>query len=197
VPPLSIGGKPMIRTCGPCNHGLGSRIEADLADWYDNALTLPRFASAGIPGRRHAGRILWRANPQGEFVLVLNGRYDRAIIDMLASGQVDLTGLLPDSNRYRLALLKHAYLAACLRFGVPEGDGADQVSPDLIAARDAPSRHDVPESRLALGLTVLRRQEPPAEPIPPVVRAVAHEATGTREGILRLIGSNPSPGCRG
>ncbi|BCB83686.1 HNH endonuclease [Phytohabitans suffuscus] len=43
VPPRSIGGKVMTRTCGPCNNRLGSHLEADLADWLDNALTLPRL----------------------------------------------------------------------------------------------------------------------------------------------------------
>jgi len=125
VPPASMGGQIMTRTCGPCNHRLGSHVEADLADWYDNALTLPRFGSSGVQGDRKSGRILWRTTPAGEFVLLMNGRYDPAITDMLKSGQVDLAGLLPDGNRYHLALLKHAYLAACMKFGVLQGDAAD------------------------------------------------------------------------
>jgi hypothetical protein len=114
VPPASIGGKIMTRTCGPCNNRLGSHVEADLADWYDNAITLPRFGSPAVRGNRASSRILWRTTPCGEFVLVVDGGHDPAIIDMLKSGEVDLAGLLPDRDRYRLALLKHAYLAgAC------------------------------------------------------------------------------------
>jgi hypothetical protein len=184
VPPASVGGKIMTRTCGPCNRRLGSHVEADLADWYDNALTLPRFASSGVRGARQSGRILWRTTPAGEFVLLMNGRYDPAIIDMLKSGQVDLAGLLPDRNRYRLALLKHAYLAACMRFGVPQGDKADEIRRDLMAARDAASRMDVPESRLALGLTVLRRYQPCRPGTAPVVWAVAQVPTGPCNGVL-------------
>ncbi len=184
VPPASLGGKIMTRTCGPCNHRLGSHVEADLADWYENALTLPRFGSSGIRGDRKSGRILWRTTPAGEFVLLMNGRYDPAIIDMLKSGQVDLAGLLPDRNRYHLALLKHAYLAACMKFGVLQGDAADEIRRDLIAARDAASRQAVPESRLALGLTVLRRHQPSSPVTAPVVTAVAHEPTGPCHGVL-------------
>ncbi len=33
VPPESVGGKVMTRTCRPCNNRLGSHVEADLADW--------------------------------------------------------------------------------------------------------------------------------------------------------------------
>jgi hypothetical protein len=184
VPPASLGGKIMTRTCGPCNHRLGSHVEADLADWYENALTLPRFGSSGIRGDRKSGRILWRTTPAGEFVLLMNGHYDPAIIDMLKSGQVDLAGLLPDRNRYHLALLKHAYLAACMKFGVLQGDAADEIRQDLIAARDAASRQAVPESRLALGLTVLRRHQPSSPVTAPVVTAVAHEPTGPCHGVL-------------
>ena len=184
VPPASMGGQIMTRTCGPCNHRLGSHVEADLADWYDNALTLPRFGSSGVQGDRKSGRILWRTTPAGEFVLLMNGRYDPAITDMLKSGQVDLAGLLPDGNRYHLALLKHAYLAACMKFGVLQGDAADQVRRDLIAARDAASRKAVPESTIALGLTVLRQHQPFRPVTAPVVRAIAHEPTGPRRGVL-------------
>jgi hypothetical protein len=75
---------------------------------------------------------------------------------MLDSGQVDLSAWLPDINRAYLGLLKHAFLAATLRFGILEGSGADAVRNDLLAARDARGRRDVPRSDLALGLTVLR-----------------------------------------
>lgn len=184
MPPRSIGGKVMTRTCGPCNNRLGSHLEADLADWFDNVLTLPRFGSPGVPGDRRSGRILWRTTPAGEVVLLLDVQSHPAIIDMLNSGQVDLAGLLPDHNRYRLALLKHAYLAACMRFGVLDGEAADEVRHDLIAARDAASRQDVPHSRLALGLTVLRFHEPASPVTAPVVRAVAHETTGPCDGVL-------------
>src|SRR5689334_3212670 len=135
VPPASMGGKIMTRTCGPCNNRLGSHIEADLADWYDNALTLPRFGAPAVRGNRSSSRILWRTTPAGEFALLLDGRHDPAIIDMLRSGQVDIAGLLPDRNRYRLALLKHAYLAGCMMFGVLQGEAADEVRHDLITAR--------------------------------------------------------------
>lgn len=106
---------------------------------------------------------------------------------MLNSGHVDLAGLLPDLNRYRLALLKQMYLAACMRFGIPEGDTADELRPDLIAARGATSRQDVPHSRLALGLTVLRFHEPITPVRAPVARAVAHEADCPRDEVL-LVG---------
>jgi hypothetical protein len=184
VPPASLHGEIMTRTCQPCNNRLGSRIEADLSDWFDNALTLPRFTSGTVRGKRRSGRILWRTTPDGEVVLLMDGKFDPAILEMLASGQVDLAGMLPDHNRYRLALLKHAYLAACLRFGVLVGEAADEIRRDLVAARDAASRLDVPVSPIALGLTVIRFTEPRPDITAPLIRAVADEPAGPCEGVI-------------
>lgn len=172
VPPASIGGRVMTRTCQPCNNGLGSRVEADLADWHDGALTLTRFMAEGVPGRRRSSRLLYRTTPNGEFVLIPDGGVDPGVIEMLESGQVDLSACLPDLNRSRIGLMKHAFLAACLRFGELEGPGPDAVRADLLAARDAGSRAAVPRSDLALGLTVLRSSGGP-ELDWPVVHAVA------------------------
>jgi hypothetical protein len=145
----------MTRTCAPCNNGLGSRVEGDLADWHDNALTIPTFSGEAVPGARRSSRVLYRATPTGEPVLIVDRGFDPAVRDLLLSGRVDLGAYLPDPNRVRIGLLKHAFLAACLQFGLI-GSEADVVRHDLIAARDAPSRGDVPRSDIALGLTVLR-----------------------------------------
>src|SRR5262249_11570111 len=79
---------------------------------------------------------------------------------------------------------KHAYLAACMKFGVLQGDTADHVRRDLIAARDAANRKAVPESTLALGLTVLRQYQPVRPVTAPVERAIAHEPTRPCHGVL-------------
>jgi hypothetical protein len=96
-------------------------------------------------------------------------------------GGVDLSARVPDANRYRLALMKSAYLAACLQFGIPEGDVADQIRCDLIAARDAKDRQHVPVSALAMG----RRQESTPAVDASLVRAVARLAEGPIEGFSR------------
>jgi HNH endonuclease len=177
VPPRSIGGRVMTRTCTPCNHGLGSRVEAELVDWHDDAVTLPAFSGDAVPGRRRASRIAVRATPNGEFVLLMDGDADPAVRDLLLSGRVDLTAFEPDRNRVRLGLLKHSFLAACLLNGLLVNPYADAVRRDLIAARDAPSRRDVPRSEIALGLTVLRSNE-----LLPVNWPVAYCVAVTEDG---------------
>lgn len=183
VPPGSVGGRVMTRTCAPCNNRLGSNVESDLTDWHDGALTLPRLTADVLPGRRRMSRILLRTTPSGEFLLFVDGRADPAVVEMLNSGQVDLSACLPDPNRSRLGLLKHAFLAACLHLGPLEGSEADAVRADLIAARDAATRYDVPRSRLALGLTVVRSHDGPVVEWP-VVYALANVDDTPTPGVL-------------
>jgi hypothetical protein len=117
-------------------------------------------------------------------LLDVTAGFDEAVIDMLNGGEVYLTGEQPNPNRYRIALLKHGYLAACIRFGIPQGEIADEIRRDLLAARDAPNREAVPQSQLALSLTVLRADDPTSLVLPPVMWAVAREGSTSYEGVL-------------
>jgi hypothetical protein len=183
VPPQSIGGRVMTRTCAPCNHKLGSNVEADLVDWHDGALTLPRFSAPVVAGARRSSRILYRLASDGSFVLFVDGTGDAAVREMFESGQVDLQALWPDTNRSRLGLLKHAFLAACLHAGPLNGPDVDAVRADLIAARDAEGRRAVPPSSVALGLTVVRAADGRILDWP-VVRAFAEVDGHHIEGVV-------------
>ncbi|GAA2208283.1 hypothetical protein GCM10009850_037410 [Nonomuraea monospora] len=187
VPPAAMGGEKLTFTCAACNHRLGSHVEADLIDWYDNMITLPRFTGPGVQSARRTPRIPLMWTPEGEFAFLLSGNIDPAIDEMLRSGEIELAGLLPDENRYRLALLKHSYLAACLRFGILEGADSDHVRRDLITARDVTGRMNAPHSPLAMGLTVIRHDGATALASAPLVRAVVHLDEEPVEGVL-LVG---------
>lgn len=182
VPPESMGGSVMTKTCSPCNNGLGTRVEADLTDWHDQVLTLPGFSGDALPGRRASSRILWRTTTDGKFVLVIDGNHDRGIGDLLQSGQLELDALLPDENRYRLGLLKQVYLAGYIDHGGPPPD-CDGIRADLIAARDAPDRESVPPSRIALSLEVLR-VDGESRSAPPLALAIAHIGDEHVGGVL-------------
>lgn len=183
VPPESMGGRVMTRTCGPCNNGLGSKVEADLVDWHDGALTFPRFSADGVLGARRSKRILYRLTREGAFVLIVDGNIDPAVRDMLEGGQIDLRALLPNINRARLALLKHAFLSACLQVGLLKSAEADAVRAELIAARDSGARREVPPSSLAIGLTVLRSHDGPLLDWP-VVHAFAEMDGRRTDGVV-------------
>ncbi len=101
---------------------------------------------------------------------------------MLNSGQVDLSAYLPDRNRWRLGLLKHAFVAACLQFGAFEGAEADAVRGDLIADRDAPTRHDVPEAPSPSASPCFGHDGPVVEW--PVVYALANVDGTPTHGVL-------------
>ncbi|MFG1861922.1 HNH endonuclease [Microbispora bryophytorum] len=185
VPPLAMGGAKMTLTCARCNNSLGSYVEADLADWYENVFSVTRFSAPGIQGYRNTGPMPLRWTPEGEFVLLLSGRkIDPAVDDMLRGGEVELHVTPPNENRYRLGLLKQSYLAACLQFGFLESEAGDLVRRELLAARDAVSRRDVPISPLAWGLTVYRHHETRRLTSAPLVRALAHSEEESIEGVL-------------
>lgn len=185
VPPKRIGGKKLTLTCEPCNNRLGSYVEPDLIDWVEGAISRPLLRSDAVQGPRKEKRLLVRNTPAGEFILLVDGHAHPDLAAILASGEIDLDAVLPNWGRCKLALLKHAYLAACLTYGVLEGEVADEIRRDLVSARDAKSRQDVPMSRQAMGLTVCRTYEPTTDE--PAIRAVLHEPAGAVEGVL-LVG---------
>lgn len=185
VPPERIGGKKLTLTCEPCNNRLGSYVEPDLIDWFEGAITRPLLRSAAVQGPRKEKRLLVRNTPNGAPVLVVEGRAHPDLPAMLASGEIALDAPLPNWGRCMTALLKHAYLAACLVYGRLEGEVADEIRRDLVAARDAKSRQDVQVSKLAMGLTVCRTYDPSTDE--PAIRATLHEPAGDVEGVL-LVG---------
>jgi hypothetical protein len=98
-------------------------------------------------------------------VLLVDGPLHPDVESLLTGPQFTLQFTPPDPGRYELAALKHAYLAACLTLrATPETPTADVIRHDLQAARDAPSRAEVPTSEYALAMPLMRTHEQPAEP---------------------------------
>ena len=183
VPPGSIGGKVMTWTCKRCNNNFGSKVEVDLLDWHEGAVTT-WFASETVRGKRKTGRLLVRRTDNDEFVLLPAGKSDEIYAEILAAGDVEMQYDTPEHKRWSIALLKCVYLALCIKFDVIQGPWADQVRADLLAARDAPSRADVPASEIARRLHVLRGFGPEPMTSAPVVTAIMHGPEGPLEGVL-------------
>lgn len=114
-----------------------------------------------------------RSTDDGQFVPFLDGRTDPAVRDMLTDGRISAHVQLPDPDRYRLAALKHAYLAACCHLRrIPDSDVATIIRADLKAARDSGRNADVPHSALAAGLGLMRSYDGPTAP--PLALAAVH-----------------------
>jgi hypothetical protein len=76
LPPNSLGGSVMTRTCQRCNSGLGTRLERDLSHWFHNVLPDARFTSPGIRGARRAGEVVVMTTAANTATLVMKGGHD-------------------------------------------------------------------------------------------------------------------------
>lgn len=188
IPQYALGGRVMTMTCSACNNGLGSRVEAELQDWFDHALVSVSFEHEDLPGRRRAPRLLYRNGPSG-FCLLIEGDLAPEIQQMLDEGTFHLHYRRPDPRRYRLAALKHAYLAACLYLGyVPAIPDAEAIRADLLSARDSPKRSRPPASEHADRLAIYQSHAPPKGPPLAIVATRLDEPAARREYLISLAG---------
>jgi hypothetical protein len=165
VPPRALGGTVATLVCSRCNNDLGSRVEVDLIDWRDDAVRRPRISGGTIEGPRKLERLLRRTTADGEFVLIPDGRSDAALSEIIASGEFELTLAPPDPGKYRLAALKHAYIAACLdRREIPDSATGRQIRHDLLRARDSRRDAPFPTSEYADSLPLMRSYAQPSGP---------------------------------
>lgn len=182
VPPEKLGGHRMTLVCAPCNNTFGTRLEADLLDWRDDALRV-RASADNVRGARTIGRVLRRTAATGEFVLMASDTKDSALHQMLSSGEFQFEFAPPDRRKVRLAALKSSYLAVCLeQRRIPMTATAEAVRAELIAARDAPDRHAIPEGPRAQALNLWRSFGPPQGPSVALARPVG-SATPSGVGV--------------
>jgi hypothetical protein len=187
VPPRALGGQVRTLTCHSCNNMLGARIEGELVDWCFDATRNARAEGPGALGLRRIPRILRRTDGRGRFVLVAE-EPEPAVREMLTNGQLTLHWQPPDRNRYRLAALKHAYLAACCQMrSIPVGAAADQIRSDLVDARDAVSNSVVPHSAVEAALGLMRSYEGPQGPS--LALALLKDGLGEDQVWLSLAGN--------
>lgn len=163
----------MTLVCSPCNNTFGTRLEADLLDWRDDALRV-RASAGNVQGTRTIGRVLRRTSDTGEFVLMASDTPDSSLHQMLSSGELQFEFAPPDRLKVRLAALKSAYLAVCLdQRSIPMTPAADAVRAELIAARDAPDRRMIPTSPHAQALSLWRSFGPPHGPSVALARSAS------------------------
>jgi hypothetical protein len=136
VPPLALGGIVRTRTCVECN-GNGALAEAELLRWWKKAYPA-RFATPGLPGFRRGGDVLLRTTESGKFALVVSGGSTHGVHDVLATaGLTDpvTAALSLPTGTWTVALLKSAYLAACIHLGELPLSRDARYARDIIRAR--------------------------------------------------------------
>ena len=162
VPQRDLGGTVMTYTCRPCNNGLGSRVEDELKHWFDDAIFDVRFSGGDVPGIRRAPRLLLRQSPIGELAMLEDkGKRDPSVGAMLASGSAQIQYRTPNPRVWRVAALKHAYLAACLALGeIPDTEHAAALRGILAMTRAAKRGQLPPENNLAKTIRVAQSNQP-------------------------------------
>lgn len=162
VPQRDLGGTVMTYTCGQCNNGLGSRVESELKHWFDDAIFDVRFSGGDVRGSRRARRMLVRGSADGEWALIEDkGKSDADIGRMLACGTGEIEYRIPNPRVWRVAALKHAYLAACLALGeIPNTIHAAALRGVLVASRDLKRGELPPESNLAKTIRIAQSNQP-------------------------------------
>jgi hypothetical protein len=190
VPQGGLGGIEMTTTCKRCNNELGSRFERELQDWFDGALVDVKFEHPDVRGARRGPRIYVMDSDAG-FGLFPDAELAAEVEAMLRAGTFQLHYRAPDPQRFRIALLKHAYLAACLYLGyVPDIDEAVAIREVLVAMRDAPRRGRPPAEPLAERLAVYRSGRPAAGPHLAIMKTQPAEvAGGVPPYLISLAGS--------
>ncbi len=185
VPQRNLGGTVMTYTCRPCNNGLGSGVENELRHWFDDAIFDVRFSGGEVPGRRKVPRILLRPDSENRVGMIFDaGEIDPALDTILRSGAGQIEYGVPNPKVWRVAALKHAYLAACLALGeVPDTDHAAAVRGVLVATRDRERGQLPPETGLSKGLRLARSHQPAQGPTVLLVALVDAEGRPTDYGV--------------
>jgi hypothetical protein len=166
VPQTALGGVVMTSTCQRCNNDLGSRAEVDLQAWFDGELVDTRIEHDGnVPGRRRIPKVHVRTSADGsDFIMWVDGPSTPEIEEMMRSGTWRVYFRSPDFKRAALAVLKHAYLAACLHLQrIPDTADARAIRHDLVEVRDTPRRQTLGpiEERIVFHRGGVGRQGPP------------------------------------
>jgi len=148
VPNAGIGGQVRTMTCARCNNELGTKVEPHLDAYCTGSFQYVRFRTPGLLGRRSVPRVDVRWTDDGEVVLMarLDPESHAALVQAKEFG---LEFHEREMSRVNVAVLKHAYLAACLALGeIPEGLHADRIRRLLVDARDLDRDAELPSSQI-------------------------------------------------
>lgn len=143
VPPESLGGRVITSTCEDCNNRFGSPFEEELRLHTRNAIRAPAFSGGPVQGRRRAKEVTVYRQQDGAFAAVVDNP-DPAVEEMLRNGSMDMSFRLPRPALWQTALLKQAYLAACVYLRqIPRTPHAEAVRFELLRARNAGTGHSI------------------------------------------------------
>jgi hypothetical protein len=145
VPNDALGGQVRTMTCARCNNELGTKVEPHLDAYCTGRFQYVRFTTAGLRRKRSVPHVDMLRTDDGQFTLM--ARLDPESDTALAQAkEFRLEFQQREMSRVKVAVLKHAYLAACLALRQnPEGMHADEIRQVLVATRDLNPRRQAAE----------------------------------------------------
>lgn len=172
VPPRAFGGAPATTTCQACNNTFGSRTEASMQDWFDQALQV-RLYTKGVRAPVGQGRTLLLRNADGPNLLLPDGKSDPLVgaLEHLQNhdrDDLEMEVRTWSPSEVRVGMLKSAFLAASLALGgVPDVPSAHEIRGELAAVRSTRRRRDLVAGPRARALR-FHRCRPETEAGPPL-----------------------------
>ena len=144
LPPASVGGRVLTRTCRPCNNGFGS-IEEALTLRRTGRLKHAAFTGDGVLGRRRVREVRVVDTEDGSFVIYLIGpNIPQEIQEIVKHDEFGVIMSAASPIAYKIASLKQLYLAACIESGqILTSDWGHHVREELMAALDAQGKPEL------------------------------------------------------
>lgn len=138
LPMKALGGKVMTKTCKDCNNKLGSKAEEALRALIEGEVVIKAKSQStdGRRGFRRATAAIRQVPFTPPTLHVTSG--DPEFLSAVKAGvPMDLSYRLLDRYPAGVAILKYAYLAACVWLGeIPMSDQAVACRETLVGARD-------------------------------------------------------------
>lgn len=163
VPPKGLGGSLMTTTCTRCNNAFGTLVEAGLQDWFDRMVYI-RYTADGDPRPFGATRALVLRTDEGTPIVLPERGSDPGeefSQRMRTAKHVSQHVLQPNMALVRNAILKSAYLAACVHLQkIPSVDSAVQIRAELLKVVSTTSRAQVETGPHAQRLRFFRTGKP-------------------------------------
>lgn len=189
VPPQGMGGRVATKTCKTCNDRFGHKYDHLLVARANGELVMASISANSYQGHRALAKVPLRFTREGAPVAFLDSQAPEIFESLERGERQELRFSRPAPDGLEIAVLKSAYLAACVLMGlIPGGARWDSVRGELMRARDAPrGKHQAGEWARSLR-PWFQDHDPSRDPVEHIALAVDNANPATPRYFLLLTG---------